>query len=186
MASLSFIEQIKPFKTVRVSDEPSGFQNQTTVFRKKTLPITWHGSEIPGLIRMLRREHEAQADQAEDGLETMRRVNLMAMVRAIVNELRKIKDIELHINSSMGCDYGSIRYVFEGHTFWSLPVPGVVCNEVIATFKLLAQMDPQTCEWERTISWPIGEDMSVVKVMAKPTEKTGQRLVVWVEMPSND
>ncbi len=148
--------------------------------------ITWKGSDIPSLVRMMRREYESKATRHADGVDTMHRVNLMSMVKAIVNELHEIQNAELHLNSAMGCAYGSLRYVVEGRTFWSLPVPDAISNEMISMFKVMSNMDSLMDETERSIRWNVNNRESHIKVMAKPTHEGHARLVVWIESPIRD
>ncbi|MCB1045031.1 MAG: hypothetical protein KDC35_18965 [Acidobacteria bacterium] len=142
----------------------------------------WKGSELPGLVRMLRRELEARSSDGQQvDLDTLHRVNLISIVRAVIFELQGTKSIQLHINPAMGCKFGSIRYVLDHKTVWSLPLPELICREVMGTFKVLAHLNDHSSSEPHEIHWRVGQRVECVKVMAKPVEQGDSRLVVWIE-----
>jgi len=148
--------------------------------------LCWVAGEIPGLIRMLRREYDSRVVDGCDGLVTLRRVNLLSMVRAVVNQLQATHDVQLHINPAMGCEYGSIRFVYEGKSFWTLPVPDAICKDVMDTFATLAQLDGDGSHDEHIIDWRWGDRHAKLKVLKKPAGDHGNRLAVWVGTTHRD
>ncbi|MCB1042057.1 MAG: hypothetical protein KDC35_03910 [Acidobacteria bacterium] len=173
------------FEEADVTEVLDGFCEDTKAdpVEKQEIHIhDFNGVEISALIRRFQRELVlATTGQTDDAEDTLRNVNLVMLLSAILKEAHQNDASEIRIEPSSQIGQSNLRYMTDRVEIWSVPLPNAVRDELLGLFKMFAKVkgnDPTQSDY--SFQWKIDRDPVSIHVLSVPFVNSCEHVVIWI------